>query len=161
MINEINFLLMVVIIWFCVFKQLFSQKNTDTEYWYWILILQYLLDTDTSSVFPTGQRSELYLQCATRIVSKLLNPIGNGSMLDYMWVYWQNCCIIKQGPLSWQLSLAGFFSQISSIVLAFLGNFGIFVKCIWKKLQGAEYLFQTKILALSICNYAGPNYAKR
>ena len=43
-------------------------------------------------------------------------------------------------PLSRQLSLASFFSQISSIVLAFLGNYGIFVKLIWKKFQGAEYL---------------------
>ena len=47
MINEINLLYMVVLIWCCVFKRLFSRK----KYWYWILILQYFLDTDTASVF--------------------------------------------------------------------------------------------------------------
>ena len=35
MINEINLLHTVVLIWCCTFKWLFSWKNADIEYWYW------------------------------------------------------------------------------------------------------------------------------
>ena len=49
MINEITLPHMMVLTWCCIFTRLFSQKNTDTEYW--ILILQYFLDTETAAVF--------------------------------------------------------------------------------------------------------------
>ena len=55
MINEINLVHTVVLIWCCIFKRLFSWKNTDTQYWYSVLNtdIQYFLNTDidTASVF--------------------------------------------------------------------------------------------------------------
>ena len=44
MINEITLLHTIVLIWFL--RDYFPKK-----YWYWILILQYFLDTDTASFF--------------------------------------------------------------------------------------------------------------
>ena len=71
-----------------------------------------------------------------------------------MRVHWQSCFIIKQSPLSWQLSLADFFLQISSLMLAFLGNCGLFVRVTWNKLQGGWVFFMnqsTEPFTLQLC----------
>ena len=101
-----------------------------------------------------------YLQCATRIVSKLLNPIGNGSKLITCG-YTDRTAVLSNKDLSvdsyhWLVFFTNLYHSVG--ISRKFWNVSLIQ---WKKLQGAEYLLQTKILALSICNYAGPNYVKR
>ena len=108
MINEITLLHMVVLIWWCVFTRLFSQKililNTDTSvffrYWYWycfsifhieywnwyfsILKAYWILNTSTFILYW----SVLWCLCYRNIRCKSEHPAKNCKNTDSIDSYW-------------------------------------------------------------------------